>query len=79
MKRDYEDQLERLRVLKEQEVAAATSMFSQTKSLQTLIQQVQNSASEVSFTLFSLFIVIFIHKGCSISYIKLVCLNVRMT
>ncbi len=53
MKRDYEDQLGRLRVLKEQEVAAATSMFSQTKSLQTLIQQVQNSASEVSFSLFS--------------------------
>ena len=47
LSKDYEDQLERLRVLKEQEVAAATSMFSQTKSLQSLIQQVQNSTSEV--------------------------------
>eukprot|EP00112_Aurelia_sp_Birch-Aquarium-sp1_P002128 Seg1231.9 transcript_id=Seg1231.9/GoldUCD/mRNA.D3Y31 product="Fas-binding factor 1" protein_id=Seg1231.9/GoldUCD/D3Y31 len=47
LSKDYENQLERLRVLKEQEVAAATSMFSQTKSLQSLIQQVQNSTSEV--------------------------------
>jgi len=47
LRKDFEDQLERLRMLKEQELAAATSMFSHTRSLQALIQQVQNSTTEV--------------------------------
>ncbi|XP_065065878.1 fas-binding factor 1-like isoform X1 [Rhopilema esculentum] len=47
LRQDYEEQLQRLHHLKEQEIAAATSMFSQTKSLQSLIQQVHNSTSEM--------------------------------
>ena len=38
-------------MLKEQELAGATSMFSQTRSLQALIQQVQNSTTEVELQL----------------------------
>ena len=45
---DHNSQLEHVKMMKEQEVAAAMSAFSHTKSLQGLMQEVQDSARQVS-------------------------------
>ena len=45
--KEHTEQMEHMRMLKEQEVAAAVDAFSHTKSLQSLIQEVQNSTREV--------------------------------
>lgn len=46
--KEHSEQMEHMRMLKEQEVAAAVNAFSHTKSLQSLISEVQNSTREVS-------------------------------
>ena len=47
-RQEHEEEMQQLRRLKEQEVAAATSAHAHTKSLQSLMQQVLNSTKEVS-------------------------------
>jgi len=45
--KEHGEQMDHLRLVKEQEVHAASSAFSQTKSLQALMNEVQNSTKEV--------------------------------
>ena len=50
---EHSEQLNHLRLIKEQEVRAASTAFSQTKSLQQLMLDVQNSTKEVHICSFS--------------------------
>lgn len=46
---EHNDQMNRLRLTKEQEIHAVSSAFSHSKSLQQLMLEVQNSTKEVLF------------------------------
>ncbi|XP_074552348.1 fas-binding factor 1 homolog [Halichoeres trimaculatus] len=47
MKKDYEDQIKRLKKLKEEEIDAVTSATSQTRSLTTVIEQMEQFSSRI--------------------------------